>query len=218
MRELIEKCIQIHESTVPSWVKKAARSRTVEGPNGNKAIAYDWRWMWEEVWSKREDGLVSKKVSDFDNAMNCTTCGRRIVHVYWVETKDGEILPYGGDHLHTILGYPRELQKSQLLKIRAKVTTLKKTQDEDKELKKRYALHIAARSAPGIVPSNKAFLFSGGQRRESGPIFLLNKKDNAVMRGDDLIIDRFTSYYPDWKVEDPEKIRAFLEKHSPAGR
>ena len=77
MRELIERLIT--EGTIPSWAHKAAKSKVVLGPNGNKAIAYEWKWMWEEVFSKIEDGLVGKKVSDWDEALTCASCGRRIV-------------------------------------------------------------------------------------------------------------------------------------------
>lgn len=221
MRELIERCMQLHESTIPSWVKKAAKSKVVEGPNKSKAIAYEWKWMWDEVWSQAEDGVVGKRVSDWDNSMNCASCRRRIVHVYWVQSAEGEILPYGGDHLHIALGYPRELKKSQLDKLKAKITTertLKRKEEEARELKKRYSLYISARSAPDIGAANRVFALSGGARGKSGPVFLLNKKDKAVMRGDDLIADRLVSYYPDWEVESPEKIRDFLEKNPVTGK
>ncbi len=233
MRELIERYIQLHESVIPSWVKKAAKSKVVEGPNGNKAIAYEWKWMWDEVWSKKEDGLVSKKVSDWDNAMNCASCRRRIVHVYWVETKEGDILPYGGDHLHMILGYPRELKKSQLDKIKAKITTeraLKKKKEDDEYRKSNYeawvkALSVSCAHGGASAIRDAIMKFNDFYANRPKPrwmsdlndssrnvVWLFNKRKKLLMRGDTLDVDGFLSFSPGWKVENPNKIRAFLDK------
>lgn len=209
MRELIEKKMRLFESTIPAWVRRASKSKVVIGPNGNKAIAYEWKWMWDEVWSNREDGLVSKKVSDFDEALTCASCGRRIVHVYWVETTDGEILPYGGDHLHIALGYPREISKSKLERMKNEITSAKQRKIEDDHFKAKYGMYISSRSAPDIGSANLLFLKSKGKKGPK-PVFLLNRKENAVMRADDIAIDRFLSYFPHWKVEHPSKIREVL--------
>lgn len=215
MKALIDKRKAIFESSIPDWVKRAAKSKVVVGPNGNKAIAYEWKWMWDEVFDEREDGMVSAKVSDWDEALTCASCNRRIVHIYWVEMKDGEILPYGGDHLHIALGYPRQISKAQLEKLRYQVTEKKRAEKEDKELRIRYELYIKKRGAPDVGGANRLFFLSAGKKRPGARvIFLFNKKKKLIMRGDDLAVDRFLKYTTGWKIEDPETIRKILGKEA----
>jgi len=125
----------------PGWITHAlSKNRAFEGPNGNKAVGYEWIWTWGERYDKYEDGLVSCKISDKDNAQECTTCHRAIVHVYWVlDIEKDTILPYGGDHLHIPLGYPREIEKARLEYIKSKIVNkeeIERSKEQDERLKK----------------------------------------------------------------------------------
>ena len=110
-------------SPTPSWVRAAARSgKTFEGPNGNEVVAYEWKWKWGLKQSKREGGLIDAPVSDWDEALQCETCGRNIVHIYWVkDVATNTVDSYGQDHLHQALGYPREVGKRKAKEIQGKV-------------------------------------------------------------------------------------------------
>lgn len=93
----------------------------VDGPNGNILVGYEWRTVEGEKWSDYEGGLVATKVSDWDRAEQCESCGRKIVHIFWVKDKDtGDVHPYGREHLHTALGYRSELSKNQIDKFKNK--------------------------------------------------------------------------------------------------
>ena len=93
----------------------------IEGPNGNILVGYEWRTAEGEKWSDYEGGLVATKVSDWDRAEKCVTCGRKIVHIFWVKDKDtGKVNPYGRDHLHEALGYRKELSKKQVDNFKSK--------------------------------------------------------------------------------------------------
>jgi len=213
MKEDVE---MVEASPTPGWVKLAARSKNVVGPNGNEAIAYNWISHMDEVFSKREDGLVGKRVSDWDNAERCASCNRKIVHVYYVKTKDGKILPYGGDHLHIALGYPREMSKAKLKKIQNQVTSKKELERENREMEQHYGKHIQARQSDSIAGANERFNIGvnmGKLQRPplgSKPVFLFNMKTRSVMRGDMLALERFLQYNPDWVVMEPGKIRSLL--------
>lgn len=113
----------MNEGAVPQWVKAAeARGETFVGPNGNEAIGYEWKWKWGFKEDKREGGLVDARVSDWDSADNCITCNRSIVHIYWIKDKvTGEVAPYGVEHLHIALGYPRAVGKREQSDILKKI-------------------------------------------------------------------------------------------------
>ena len=115
---------RIVETAAPVWVLDAARSgRVVKGPNGNEAVAYEWKWKWEIKHSARDDS-VEAKASDWNAAEICATCGRKVVHVFWVrdaETK--RTLPFGSEHVHIALGYARSLTDAQKKALAAKIAT-----------------------------------------------------------------------------------------------
>jgi hypothetical protein len=57
-----------------------------------------------ERFDNREGGLVACKVSDHDNALNCSHCGRPIVRICWIlDTNDNKAKPYGLNCVHLIL-------------------------------------------------------------------------------------------------------------------
>jgi hypothetical protein len=106
----------------------------VEGPNGNVLVGYEWRTVEGEKWSDYEGGLVATKVSDWDRAEKCESCGRRIVHIFWVQDKDtGAVNSYGKEHLHQALGYRGELSKGQIDKFKAKFEDIARMRKVRKE-------------------------------------------------------------------------------------
>lgn len=106
----------------------------VEGPNGNILVDYEWRTVEGEKWNEYEGGMVSTKVSDWDRAEKCVTCGRKIVHIFWVQDKDtGKVSSYGKEHLHEALGFRRELSKSQIDKYKSKFEDIARIRKMRKE-------------------------------------------------------------------------------------
>lgn len=93
----------------------------IKGKNNNKLVAYQHIRKPSEKYSKYEGGLVSSKESDWDRAVNCTKCNRKIVHVYWVKNKEGLILPYGQEHLHEAIGYQKPITKGQAENLRSRL-------------------------------------------------------------------------------------------------
>jgi hypothetical protein len=88
-------------------------------------VDYEWRNTLGERYSEYEHGLVSTRVSDWDGAEKCATCGRKIVYIFWVKDKDtGKILPYGSDHLNIALGYSKTLSKTQIDKFKSEFENL----------------------------------------------------------------------------------------------
>lgn len=102
-------------------LKIVSKKIGVEGLNGNVLVEYEWRTVEGEKWSEYEGGMVATKVSDWDRSEKCESCGRRIVHIFWVQDKDtGAVNPYGKEHLHQALGYRSELSKGQIDRFKAK--------------------------------------------------------------------------------------------------
>lgn len=198
-------------ATAKPPLKELARSnKTFKGPNGNELAGYQWVSRIEDVYSKREDGLVSKRVSDWDKAVPCSTCRRNIVHVYWVKDQAGKFEPYGADHLHVGLGYPRELRKAEIERLRQRVTDVSVQQKEEGAHRKKYEQYVKIRAVPltgnPIREANMRFLQSGGQGKPP-PTFLVNRKTKQVMRADDLALDRFVALMPGWERETPAAIK-----------
>lgn len=106
----------------PPWVRTAAQQDNFRGPNGSMVVGYEWKRAHGRKIKEGEDPSEVMLVSDWDSAEQCASCGRKIVHVYWVQNAEGVLQPYGGDHLHTALGYPNELKKHALTKIKGAVT------------------------------------------------------------------------------------------------
>jgi len=58
--------------------------------DGSKIVSYEWRWTGGVKYDAYEGGLVDARVSDFDNAELSDRTGRKLVHLFSVETKDGK--------------------------------------------------------------------------------------------------------------------------------
>lgn len=139
------------DEKAPAWVMRAASSEgnasKVVGPNGAKAIAYEWRWTGGIRYSKHEGGAVDVRVSDWDNAETCAHCGVKIVHLYWVKDPDGEVRPYGIEHLNTALGYTGQITESQARKLRQKIEHREGIEELVKSAREHFAR--AAEDTPG---------------------------------------------------------------------
>lgn len=85
----------------------------IKATNGNSLIAYQHVRTEADVYSKREGGLVSGWESDHERTEKCATCGRKIVHIFWIKTKSGKIKPYGREHVHEALGRKKELTEKE---------------------------------------------------------------------------------------------------------
>jgi hypothetical protein len=187
------------QSHVPQWVKKSLNRENFKGPNGNEAIGYEWRWHYEPVFDKREDGLVDKKVSDWDRAEKCKFCKHQVVHVYWVRTTDKEIYPVGGDCLNYALGYPRELNKSQLNRIKQQISDRKYAEEENKRIDDIVDKTIKTRSVSysDAAKDYNYFIYQlNEQYQKNAPSFIdksrapvllfVNPSKKLVFRGDEL--------------------------------
>jgi hypothetical protein len=200
----------INES-VPDSVKRAAKSKNFTGPNGSKAIGYQWQWKWDVKFSKAEDGMVDARVSDWDSPLKCKSCNRNIVHVYWVQDKDGNIYPYGGDHLHIALGYPSEIAKSKLISIRKKITNLENTKKHDAAIKDRYKSIISNLSSNSIGGANELAMKHGFGGGAMPPKWLINHHTGHMIRASKIDIDRFLQFTNGW-IEGTMKDAIALNK------
>jgi len=198
---------------VPHSVKLAAKNKNVKGPNGNEVIGYKWEWTWGLKESKQEDGLVDAKVSDWENAQNCTSCQRPIVHIYWVKDTNGKIKPYGGDHLNESLGYKSELSQQKLTSIKSKVTDINaevaKQEKEDKYWTKWYKKTIDKRSASTVPAALNNYRKEAQEKGIAVDIenmsWVYNNKDKLVMRWHNKLISRLTRLFPEWVKSDRPK-------------
>lgn len=116
--EQIENYLVLNDNIINQMKTKSAYIGW-KGKNGNTLVDYKWLWTWGEKWSDYEGGMVSAKVTDKDaTPEHCSTCGRAIWHIYYVkDAQTGEIKPYGKEHVHEALGYPRPLKASELDKM-----------------------------------------------------------------------------------------------------
>jgi len=161
-------------------------SQGIEGPSGARFLGYEWR----SIIGEGKDG--PRAVSDWENAEICATCGRPIVHVYWVRIGKNPSTPYGADHVHLALGYKRELTPHQLTRL---VDQQRREQAEDiarADFAK--ALPIAEqlvtnRARSTIVAADRAFddehPFRPGQPRRE-PCWLFSDRLRITLRCDDV--------------------------------
>lgn len=78
--------------------------KDILGPTGAKITGYHWESHLEERWSHREDGLVLKRVSNWDNAGKSQGTNRSIVHHFYVTHPDGRQTIEGIGSAKKILG------------------------------------------------------------------------------------------------------------------
>jgi hypothetical protein len=81
--------------------------RGIQGPDGSEVVGYEWRSKIGDSHSAREGGLVSKRISDWDNSDVSTGTGRDIVHVFHVRRPDGTVTPEGINSASNLLGIPQ---------------------------------------------------------------------------------------------------------------
>ena len=218
------------ESQAPSGekfdpLKVLLGGQAVVGPNGNKVVGYRWIHTQAEVDTGEE--IVVRDVSDWDEAEQCASCGRKIVHTYLVEHKDsGKVFPYGSEHLHQALGYPRELSKQRINQIRNQVQNLDVEKQKAESLKQNYEHHIALRAVSlkedhpdGPLGAMHARILAV---KEKTPIkldmpatFLINREQDLAMRADGLAKERFLELMADWEVATPQEIREVAQAHNP---
>ena len=93
------------------WAKR--RGYAVRGPNGNTFVGYYSPKAAEAI-------AFSREKADWEQADRCSTCGKKIVHVFFVQdAKTGEVLPYGSEHVHVALGYPRPITRGKAQELKA---------------------------------------------------------------------------------------------------
>lgn len=182
-------------AVVPSWVRGAVRdNKNFKGPNGNVVVGYEHRFKFDFDYSKREGGAVERKVSDWDRAEKCVTCGKSIVHVYWVQdAATGVIGPYGEDHLFVVLGYPRDITVGQKRLIRKKVTNYDPRQEQKEQ--EYWLKHFRAIAA--AAPRTVSGVWDYGAKRRVSPMrraYLYNPRTGQGMAVEDVMLDKYLTY------------------------
>lgn len=194
----------------PQWVIRAAKTKNFKGPNGNEVIAYEWMWKWGERHSRHEDGLVAKRVSDWDKAVPCVTCGRQIVHVYYVKHKDdGKIYTYGRDHLHRALGYKYAITPARAKKLQDKIST----KQRGKELRKHYREAADSLAVHDWGLATKMFLQRNpGATMGTPKVLLHNVRDDSFFWVAKGVEAEYLKYLEQdgWEALDPQTDKATL--------
>jgi hypothetical protein len=203
----------ISKYTNKNWLKSALRKDNFEGPNGNKVVSYIWPWKWDirEIGDEVKD----VRVSDWDRAEICSTCNRKIVHIFYVWHKDDKsITPYGFDHVHKALGITKELSKSMITKIKNSVTIPKDQKSLSSVDEKRIKIVLNAyrkTSADTVTDAMEKMSMTYGFRQsfdyplfyhknERKYLFLAGKKiTNALLKRVEKLIPEF-EYIPKEKV------------------
>lgn len=100
--------------------------KPIIGLNGNKLISYQWAYEWTMQHSSKSGELVSKRVSNWDQAESSAETGRDIVHKFTVEKKDGTIVTVSSETIPSLLGYVNEKQMKSFPSLVSAVKTLAK--------------------------------------------------------------------------------------------
>jgi hypothetical protein len=99
------------------------------------------------------------------------------------------------------------MTNAQLQRLRSKVTNVQHAQDETAELTKRYRQHIEQLAVPwGPGATREANRRFTGRKRSDPIVWLVNRKERRVMRGDDLAVDRFIKLMDGWERLPVDKI------------
>lgn len=121
-----------HEATV-RVPKGASLQKPIVGASGAKIIGYVWQSKIDDVFSKREGGMVGKRVSDWDASDISTGTGREIVHHYYVEHKDGSVTLEGVRSAEKILAGISDDDKKTLSGLTSAIKTARKWEAEVQE-------------------------------------------------------------------------------------
>ena len=211
----------VTEAETPSKMalKMAAKTnKGYTGPNGAMLVGYQWIHHYEEVDTGTD--VVSKKVSDWENAEYCKTCNRKIVHVYYVKPKGSkQVEVYGADHLHIALGYGKPISKSEVTRPHRKIKDFTVEQKRADDLKKRYEQIAKSRSVfatnkGAAGKANEKYMATTVRRGVLGHgvkprsvVWLYHKQRKWLMRGDDLLLHRFLEVLPGWvQIGSPKEV------------
>lgn len=207
----------ISKYTNKSWLKSAVKKNNYVGPNGNEVVAYVWKWKWGLRYSAHEGGDVEVRVSDWDNAEECTTCQRKIVHVFFVLDKaDNQVKPYGFDHTHKALGIEKELSQSLITKIKNSVSIPPGQKELSKVDEKRLAIVFRLyQRMSGETPEDariKASHYGGYSPQVDTPLFYHTEEKRYVyLVGNKItpaVLKRVTTLIPEFKrIEKDEAIK-----------
>ncbi len=168
-------------TVMPRNAKLYMRSnRPFTGPNGSKLVAYEHKTV-EDLAYNEHEGYYSKQVSDWDNAGKCATCGRKIVHVYFVEHADGKIATYGSEHLWQALGYRDDqwMDTRQVNKLRNQLVAEQNAWQLNLE-----EAHekVTARASNDIQQVNRKFRDLGGRGLKAEETSLMERDDGMMVR------------------------------------
>ena len=155
-------------------------NRPFIGPNGSKLVAYEHKTVEDLAYNERE-GYYSKQVSDWDNAGRCATCGRKIVHVYFVEDPDGKIATYGSEHLWQALGYRDDswMNTGQINKLRAQLIADQNAWQLNME---EAHAKVTERAAGDIQQANLNYHQMGGRGTPADQTSLMERDDGMLVR------------------------------------
>lgn len=148
--------------------------------NNNKLIAYQWIRM-PGVKEHPTEGQIETKVSDMSRAQKCTTCGRKIVHVFWVQDESGFVHPYGSEHLHSALGLSKPLTPSKVDKLVEEMKYAEKMRKQRKtELEQRASSDITVVNRPYGIPADTSLPFRNMRHGEN--VSAVFEKDGKYLR------------------------------------
>lgn len=80
----------------------------IVGPSGASLLSYQWAWTMGEKEHATE-GLVPKRISDWDESMTSGATGRELVHQYSVRNKDGTQSTVSAESVPALLGFNRAM-------------------------------------------------------------------------------------------------------------
>lgn len=88
-----------NHASIQNWNDTIARLEQEVLDSGGqvdpKLVGYEWKSKDGEVYSRWDDGAVSKRISDWENKEVSERSGRDIVHTYFIRGADGTARPFG---------------------------------------------------------------------------------------------------------------------------
>lgn len=146
------------------------------GANGAKLTSYKWAYEWTEELSKRDGGLVPKRISDWSQQEQNAETGRGIVHQFTVELPNGEVKTVSSESVLEVLGYTEKTQAKNLPTLVTAVKTLAKQNMQLEILKaqkKQYAeavKHYEGQPKPNVeIQPEEEWAFIKKRNHEADP-------------------------------------------------